>query len=400
MRYLTLALSVAILAAVVWLAVAFPSSATIPGSPAQPPVPGLTRAPVLHGPEPHVETVVGGLDHPWCLQWLPDGRMLVTERAGRLRIVDTSRKDGGKLSPPVTGVPRVAAVEQGGLFDAIPGPTYARDGLVYLSWFEPRGAGYGLTVGRAKLTADQAHPRLDSLTVLIRAEPTSDGGTDLGGRLIFGRDGKLYVTVGDRFDLRDQAQSPASDLGKLLRLNPDGSAPRDNPFVGRPGGRPEVWTLGNRNSEGLSIDPTTGALWEVEHGAKGGDEINVIERGRNYGWPVITYGQDYTGAKIGIGASKPGMEQPIYYWDPSIAPSGLSFYDGRLFPGWRGSLLVGALKWKHLIRLSLNGRRVTGEQEMLGGLHERIRDVRQGPDGAVYVLTDNNPGRILRLTPG
>lgn len=393
MRYLILAVATAL------LALARPVAATIPGRPAEAPVPGLTRAPELHSPAPAVETVVGGLDHPWCLQWLPDGRMLVTERAGRLRIVDPSRGKGDRLSPPVAGVPKVAAVEQGGLWDAVPGPSYRSDGLVYLSWFERRTGGYGLTVGRAKLDADQAHPRLEALTILLRAEPASDGGANLGGRLMFGRDGKLYITVGDRFDLRDQAQSLASDLGKLLRLNPDGSVPRDNPFVGRAGARPEIWTLGHRNPEGLAIDPATGVLWELEHGARGGDEINVPERGKNYGWPVITYGVDYSGAKIGVGTNRPGLEQPVYYWDPSIAPSGLSFYDGKLFPAWRGSLFVGALKWKRLIRLTLRGRRVTGEEELLGDLHERIRDVRQGPDGALYVLTDNDQGRVLRLTP-
>jgi aldose sugar dehydrogenase len=370
--------------------------ATIPGTPAQPPVPGLTRAAEPANSEKSaVQTVARNLDHPWGLQFLRDGRMLVTERAGRIRIV---AKDGA-LSMPVAGVPKVHAENQGGLFDIALGPHFAETGLVYFSYFEPRQNGDGLTAARARLVQEGNQPRLENLQVIFRAEPVARDPLNIGGRLLFGRDGNLFISVGDRFSQRDQAQNLASDLGKIVRIRLDGSIPQDNPFVGRANARAEIWSLGHRNPEGLAIDPVTGELWEQEHGARGGDEINIIKPGHNYGWPVITYGIDYSGAKIGIGTAKEGMDQPIYYWDPSIAPSGMTFYTGDLFPAWKGSLFNGALKWHRIIRLSLQGDKVSGEEELLSDVGERIRDVRQAPDGALYVLTDETQGRILKLVP-
>jgi glucose/arabinose dehydrogenase len=358
---------------------------------------GQTRAPAPAGHSAyHLTTVATGLDHPWSLAWLPDGRMLVTERAGRVRIV----AQDGTLSAPLGGVPTVAVDNQGGLLDVALDPAFATNQLVYLSYLEPRENGlFGSSVGRGRLVLDGSGGRLESFTRVLKAEPSVKDGVNVGSRLAFGRNGKLYVTLGDRMVLRAQAQSLASDVGKVARIKPDGGIPADNPFVGVAGARPEIFSYGHRNPEGLAVNPATGVVWELEHGAKGGDEINVLRSGRNYGWPVITYGVDYSGAKIGIGTQKAGMEQPIYYWDPSIAPSGMAFYTGGLFPAWKGNLFVGALKAERVARLVLKGERVMAEEDLLLELHERIRDVRQGPDGALYVLTDNSAGRILKLTP-
>jgi glucose/arabinose dehydrogenase len=359
---------------------------------------GQTRAPQIHSGETYrVLTVASGLNHPWSLLWLPDGRMLVTERPGRLRIVSRD----GALSAPLGGVPAVDVESQGGLLDVALDPAFRANHLVYLSYLEPRGPGRNaISILRGRLAESGGPARLDDATVIFRTEPTAPDGVNVGSRLAFGPDGDLYVTIGDRMVLRDQAQELGSDLGKILRIRPDGSVPADNPFVGRPGARPEIFSLGHRNPEGLAFDPATGLLWETENGAKGGDEVNVIRPGRNYGWPVITYGVDYSGAPIGIGTAKAGMEQPVYYWDPSIAPSGLTFYTGALFPEWRGSLLAGALKAERIARLTLKGEHVVSEEVLLLDVRERIRDVRQGPDGAVYVLTDNDAGRILKVIPG
>ncbi|HVV93312.1 MAG TPA: PQQ-dependent sugar dehydrogenase [Hyphomicrobiales bacterium] len=344
--------------------------------------------------EPRVETVARGLVHPWSLAFLPDGRMLVTERPGRLRIVDRD----GRLSAPLAGVPAVHTGGQAGLFDVVLDPNFASDRTLYLSYMEPRRGGSGVAVARAVLRQDDRG--LDDVRVIFRAEPTVRGDANLGSRLAFGRDGMLFVTVGDRFTYRDQAQNLANDLGKIIRIAPDGSVPRDNPFVGRAGARPEIWDYGHRNPEAAAIDPASGVLWTVEHGPRGGDEVNIERPSRNYGWPVITYGIDYNGEKIGIGTHKAGMEQPIHYWDPSIAPSGMAFYTGSLFPAWRGSLFVGALKAEMLVRLTLAGDRVTGEEHLLRrSVGQRIRDVRQGPDSALYLLTDEAAGRVLKLVP-
>lgn len=333
----------------------------------------------------------GGLDHPWSLAFLPDGRALITERPGRLRLVARD----GTLSAALGGVPKVATGGQAGLFDVAVDPAFAGNKLVYLSYMTETADGTELAVSRARLS----ETALDDETMIYRERRPAAGSANLGSRLVFARDGTLFVTTGDRFNLRDEAQNLASPLGKVLRINPDGTIPKDNPLVGRKGARPEIWSYGHRNPEGAALNPSTGQLWTVEHGARGGDEVNHPEAGKNYGWPVITYGVDYSGARIGVGTHKAGMEQPVYYWDPSIAPSGMMFYTGHKFPAWTGSLFVGALKSQLLSRLTLQGDRITGEQRLLEGLQERIRDVRQGPDGFIYLLTDSSEGRILRLEP-
>ena len=341
-----------------------------------------------------VETVARNLQNPWGLAFLPDGRMLVTERPGRLRIADAD----GSLSEPLQGVPRVAARGQGGLLDVALDPNFAQNRLVYLSFAEDRGEGRaGTSVARGRLS--QNGTALEAVQVIFRQEPTHTGNNHWGSRLVFDRDGNLFVTLGDRFDLRNQAQNPANHLGKIVRIKSDGGAAPNNPFLNREDAKPEIWSLGHRNLQSAALHPTTGELWTVEHGARGGDEVNIPQKGKNYGWPIISYGVDYSGAKIGEGTKKSGLEQPVYYWDPSIAPSGMAFYTGDKFPAWRGSILVGALAGKLVSRLETNGNRVTGEERMLQNLGERIRDVRQGPDGFVYVLTDSRNGRILRVKP-
>ncbi len=341
-----------------------------------------------------VETVARNLENPWGLAFLPDNRMLVTERPGRLRITDAN----GNLSEPLQGVPRVAARGQGGLLDVAVDPNFAQNRLVYLSFAEDRGEGRaGTSVARGRLNADGT--ALEAVQIIFRQEPAHTGPNHWGSRLVFDRDGNLFVTLGDRFDLRAQAQNPANHLGKIVHIKPDGGAAPGNPFLNREDAKLEIWSLGHRNLQSAALHPTTGELWTVEHGARGGDEVNIPQKGRNYGWPVISYGVDYSGAKIGEGTKKAGLEQPVYYWDPSIAPSGMAFYTGDKFPAWRGSILVGALAGKLVSRLETNGNRVTGEERMLQQLGERIRDVRQGPDGLVYLLTDSRNGRILRMKP-
>ncbi|MBZ6078148.1 PQQ-dependent sugar dehydrogenase [Microvirga puerhi] len=341
-----------------------------------------------------VETVARNLDHPWGLTFLSDGRMLVTERPGRLRIVSGE----GKLSEPIKGMPRIATKGQGGLLDVALDPAFQQNRLVYLSFAEDRGDGRaGTSVLRGRL--DEAGTTLTDTQVIFRQEPSHTGGNHFGSRLVFDRNGNLFVTVGDRFDLRDQAQNPANHLGKVIHIRPKGGPAPDNPYLNREGTQPEIWSIGHRNVQGAALHPTTGELWTAEHGARGGDEINIPRKGLNYGWPVITYGVDYSGAKIGEGTKKAGMEQPIYYWDPSIAPSGMAFYTGDKFPAWRGSVLVGALAGKLVSRLDVDGDKVTGEERMLQQIGERFRDVRQGPDGYVYLLTDSSNGRILRVRP-
>jgi len=338
-----------------------------------------------------VETVATGLEHPWGLAFLPDGRMLVTERPGALRLVAAD----GKLSPPLPGTPEVAAQGQGGLLDIALAPDFATSRALFLSFAEP---GPGGTAGTAVARASFTGQGLADLRVIYRQEPKVRGSLHFGSRLVFARDGTLFVTQGDRYSYRDQAQDLASLIGKIVRINPDGSIPPDNPFVGRADARPEIWSYGHRNIQGAALDPS-GALLTVEHGARGGDELNRPLPGRNYGWPVITYGVDYSGARIGTGTAAPGMEQPLHYWDPSIAPSGLAIYTGAALPNWRGDLLVGALRGSHLARLVIRQGRVVAEYRYLEREGDRIRDVRQGPDGFVYLLTDSSDGRILRLRP-
>lgn len=339
-----------------------------------------------------VVTVAEGFKHPWGLAFLPEGRMLVTERPGRLRIVD----GGGRIGPTVTGMPPIGAVGQGGLLDVVLDPDYGQNGLIYFSYAEPGKGGVGTAAARAKL--DVAGNRVSDVKVLFRQQPKSNGGRHFGSRLVFGLDGTLFITTGDRGESQ-RNQDFTINRGQVIRVNRDGSIPKDNPFVGRVGYRPEAWSLGHRNPQGAARHPVTGKLWLHEHGAQGGDEINIPAAGKNYGWPIIAYGEHYGGGQIGEGSAKPGLEQPIYYWDPSIAPSGMAFYTGDQFPKWKGNLLVGALKYRLLVRLELDGERVVAEERMLDDLGERIRDVRQGPDGLIYLLTDNDPGRVLRLEP-
>jgi len=341
-----------------------------------------------------VETLVRNLENPWGLAFLPDNRMLVTERPGRLRIADAD----GTLSEPIRGLPPIAARGQGGLLDVALDPNFAQNRLVYLSFAEDRGEGRsGTSVARGRLNQDGT--ALEETQIIFRQEPGHTGNNHWGSRLVFDRDGNLFVTLGDRFDLREQAQNPANHLGKIVRIKPEGGAAPGNPFLNRENARAEIWSLGHRNLQSAALHPTTGELWTVEHGARGGDELNIPQKGKNYGWPVISYGVDYSGAKIGQGTKKEGLEQPVFYWDPSIAPSGMAFYTGDKFPAWRGSVLVGALAGKLVSRLETDGNRVTGEERMLQQLGERIRDVRQGPDGLVYLLTDSRNGRILRMKP-
>jgi len=341
-----------------------------------------------------VETFAKGLVHPWGLAFLPDGRLLVTERPGRVRIVG---KDG-KLSGPLQSVPKVYASGQGGLLDVAVAPDFAASGAVFLSYAEPRDGGKnGTTVARGKLVAESDSGRLDDVRIIFRQEPSYASSAHFGSRIVFTGDGSLFVTLGDRYSARDEAQNPGNHLGKLVRLNPDGS-----PYAGNPkksGWRPEIWSIGHRNVQGAALNPATGRLWTIEHGARGGDEINVPEAGKNYGWPLITYGRDYSYLKIGEGTAKPGLEQPIYYWDPSIAPSGAAFYTGDRFPDWKGNLFVGALAGQALHRLVLDGQSIVGEEVLLKDLGERIRDVRAGPDGALWLLTDHPEGRVLRVVP-
>ena len=355
----------------------------------------ITRAPAPAQPSKlTVQTIAKGLSNPWAIQFLADGRLLVNERSGAMRIVG---KDG-KLSKPIVGVPTVAARGQGGLLDLALAPDFSSSGMIYFSYSEPRGnSRNGTTVVRATLALDTDSGRLSNLQVVFKQKPDYPSSAHFGGRLAFARDGTLFITAGERQSAPNEAQNPANHLGKVLHVNADGSIPADNPKP--PGWAPEVWSIGHRNPQAAAIHPATGKLWTVEHGAMGGDEINVPAAGRNYCWPVITYGRNYGGAKIGIGTEKDGMEQPLYYWDPSIAPSGMAFYTSDLAPAWKGNLFVGALAGQHLTRLVLDGEKVVGEEQLLRDVGERIRDVRQGPDGALYVATDSSEGRILRLTP-
>jgi glucose/arabinose dehydrogenase len=340
-----------------------------------------------------VQTIAGGLVNPWSLGFLPDGRMLVTERPGRIRIVTAE----GQLSPPLKGVPEVFASGQGGLLDLAIDKSYAQNKTIYFCFAERTGGGGRTAVARARL--NDGNGRLDDTKIIFRQEGPLSSGNHYGCRIVQAGDGNLFVTLGEHFTYRDEAQNLGNHLGKIIRIAPDGSVPSDNPFVGRADAKPEIWSFGHRNEQGLAINPASGDLWEIEHGPRGGDEVNIIGRGKNYGWPVIGYGIDYSGAKIHASSVKDGMEQPIKYWVPSIAPSGMMFYTAKLFPKWTGSLFSGALAGKMLVRLSLTGNAITGEERLLQNLNERIRDVRQGPDGALWLLTDSSAGRILRVSP-
>ena len=334
-----------------------------------------------------VETVATGLSHPWGLAFLPDGRMLVTERSGTLRLVS---KDG-KLSPPLSGVPKVVVAGQGGLLDVAIDPDFKSNSLVYLTYSEPGKGGAGTAVARGKL----GESGLDGVEVIFRQEPKVGGGNHFGSRLVFAPDGKLFVTLGERFTFTP-AQDLTNDLGKIVRINPDGSVPKDNPFVGRTDARPEIWSYGHRNPQGAAIHPETGKLWETEFGPRGGDELNIPQAGANYGWPVVSWGSHYTGEDIPDPPTHPEFADAIYHWNPVISPSGITFYTADAIPGWKGNLLIGGLSEQAIVRLTLDGEKVVDEERIPMGA--RIRDVVQGPDGAVYALTDEGNGEILRLT--
>ena len=339
-----------------------------------------------------VQTAAKGLDHPWALAFLPDRRLLVTERPGRVRII---AKDG-TLSPALVGVPKVFAAAQGGLLDIVLDRGFTQNQTIYFCYAEPVEGGARTALARARLL-DESSPRIEAVEVIFRQAGPLSTGNHFGCRIVQTPDDNLFVTLGEHFTTRDQAQNLGNHLGKIIRIRPDGSVPADNPFVGRAAAKPEIWSYGHRNPQGLALHPVTGKLWEHEHGPRGGDEVNIIEKGKNYGWPVIGYGIDYGGARIHESTHKAGMEQPLKYWVPSIAPSGMTFYSGDLFARWRGGLFLGALAGQMLVRLELDGEKVVNEERLLQQLRERIRDVREGPDGALWLATDSSSGRILRL---
>jgi glucose/arabinose dehydrogenase len=374
-------MSKVLLATVCGIAVAGSAIAEAPRSPTPASVPSVFK----------ITTVAEGLENPWGFVILPDGRLLVTERPGRMRFVSTE----GKLSEPLTGLPEVLARGQGGLLDVTLSPKFAQDKLVYWSFAEAGDGGAGTAVARGRLGGSS----IEEVKIIWRQTPKVDSPNHFGSRIVFRPDGTLFITMGDRFNQRPLVQDLSTTIGKLVRINADGTIPRDNPFVNKAGAKPEIWSYGHRSVQAAALHPQTGELWTVEHGARGGDELNNPQAGRNYGWPVITYGIDYSGEKIGEGTQKAGMEQPVYYWDPVIAPSGALFYTGGAFPDWQGDLFVGSLQPGGLVRLELQNGKVVKETRYLGELRERIRDVQQAADGSLYVITDSPKGRVLRLEP-
>jgi glucose/arabinose dehydrogenase len=337
-----------------------------------------------------VVTVAAGLEHPWGMAFLPNGDVLITERPGRLRLL----RDGALDPTPIAGVPAVYASGQGGLLDVALDPDFAANGLIYLSYAAAGDGGNGTRVLRARL----GEGRLEDPEVIFTALPLVNSSKHFGSRLVFDRQGHLFITVGERGQ-DERAQDLADLNGAVIRLHPDGSVPQDNPFAGRADARPEIFSYGHRNPQGMAVHPETGAVWTHEHGPRGGDEVNVVRPGVNYGWPVITHGISYAGFPIGEGEEKPGMAQPLYHWVPSIAPSGMAFYTGDEFPDWRGDLFVGALRDELLARLEIDGERVVAEERLLEGTIGRIRDVETGPDGFLYLLTDESDGGLYRLEP-
>lgn len=358
---------------------------------------GQTRAKAVHSQSPfQVTEVAGPFDQPWALAFLPDKRMLVTEKhAGRLFIVGPD----GKKSSPSAGVPKVDGRDQGGLLDVAVSPNYTKEPWIYLSYYEPREGGNGLAVARAKLDAVEP-PKLSDVEVVFRMLPTLDSTKHAGGRLVFAPDGKLFITLGERSILegRKQARDLRSHFGKIVRISADGKVPSDNPFVDNAEAKPEIWSLGHRNVLGADLDAQN-RLWVAEMGPRGGDELNLVERGKDYGWPTIGYGEEYSGAAIHENTQAPGLEQPVYYWDPVISPGALEIYDGDLFPAWKGNFFIAGLSSQALIRLVVENDRVVGEERLLTDRATRIREVTQGPDGALYLLTDGKDGKLLKLTP-
>lgn len=340
--------------------------------------------------ELEVKLVASGLRFPWGMAFMPDGNLLVTERVGQLRVITPD----GRVSEPVKGVPAVFSQQQGGLLDVTLDPEFSKNRLIYLSYAEPEGGKAGTAVAKAELKDGN----LENLQVIFRQFPKTQGAVHFGSRLAFAPDGNLFITLGDRGDHMDEAQRLGTHIGKIIRIHPDGSVPADNPFVNDPKAKPEIWSYGHRSVQGAAIHPKTGELWIHEHGPKGGDEINIPQPGKNYGWPQASYGVHYNGMPIKDEHTGQGFEEPIHHWTPSIAPSGMVFYTGNLFPGWRGSLLVGALAGKHVSRLSTDGKKILGEEQLLIQ-SARFRDVEQGPDGALYLLTDEENGRLLKVTP-
>jgi glucose/arabinose dehydrogenase len=369
----------------------------------QPAFPEQTRAPYRPSASFHVTTLIDNLPAPWSLAFLPDGKILLTERLpGSLRILDAK----GVLSEPVAGVAGLASpsAKDIGLLDVVLDPNFATNHQIFFTFYDfVDGTNSNTYVARAQL--DEAKCALSNAKVIFRSQPAMPSkrlGGKSGGRIAIAPDGSLFVTIGDRSDSPpwDVAQRLDTDLGKVIHITPEGAPAPDNPFLGKPGVLPEIWAYGTRSQEGLAFDPRTGRLWETEHGPRGGDELNIIEKGKNYGWPVIVHGIDYPGAAIGQGIThKEGMEEPVYYWDPVIAPSGLAFYTGTLFPQWQGSVFVGGLRSMMLDRLVIVNDKVVAEEPLLTDLHARIRDVRVGPDGAVYVLTDSGTGTVSPNTP-
>ncbi|MBB2971198.1 PQQ-dependent sugar dehydrogenase [Mesorhizobium sp. RMAD-H1] len=339
------------------------------------------------------EEVATGLDSPWSLAFLPDGALLVTEKAGTMRIV----RDG-EVSDPIEGVPEVWSRGQGGLLDVALAPDFQESGTIYFTYSEPGDGGAGTAIASARLEQTGEAARLSNVKTLFSTKKKTGRSQHFGSRIVIAPDGTLFVTFGERGDM-NRAQDPQDPAGSVLRINADGSAPRDNPFADGGKALPQIWSTGHRNAQGAAWDPLTNSLWITEHGPRGGDEVNRPEAGKNYGWPVIGYGRHYSGGKIGVGTSAEGYEQPLYYWDPSIAPSGLAIYDGEMFPEWKGDLLAGALKYQMLVRLDRDDdAHIVGEERMFRNKFGRIRDVRVAPDGSVYLLPDGNGASIIRLS--
>jgi aldose sugar dehydrogenase len=342
-----------------------------------------------------VTVLTKGLSSPWAVEPLPSGDFLVTEKSGRLRIVSAT----GEIGEPIAGLPAVDARGQGGLLDVALSPRFESDRTIYWSFTEARDGGNGTSIARGVLSPDRRS--LEQVRVIFQVLPAFNGTMHYGSRLAFGPDGMLYATFGERSNtsMRRYAQQSDSHLGKIVRIKPDGSAPADNPLVGQTNALPEIWTLGHRNVQAAAFDPQ-GRLWGIEHGARGGDELNLIQKGKNYGWPLVAYGVEYSGSPIATAVTaREGFEQPVYYWDPVIAPSGAQFYTGTAFPEWRGNLFIGSLEEQRLVRLTIDNDRVTGEEHLLTDRKQRVRDVKQGPDGALYVVTDQSKGELWRIAP-